>query len=449
MGIKGLPKLIEKIANGYAVKSYEFSRFKKYTVAVDASLIIYQTVIAIRRTGKDMKNEKGQLTSHLHGIFYKVLFFLQNGMTPIFVFDGKAPSIKNKTIELRNARKLKAEESIKNNDYEKEDFAKHFAQTFRPTAQDFIECQIMLDLMGIPYIKAPGEADVICAWLASRRDENKKRYVKGVCSDDSDMLAFGAEYLFKDMLRFMNKNKPVRVFNLHKALKKMKLTQDQFYDLCVLLDCDYCEHIEGIGPVTAYQLIKTHGSLEKVLDLLKNKGLKIDKECMIEARNYFKNAFKEIDQSKEFFLTDDNLKLRTFQYDELINFMCTKHNFNYGKIESGVKRLSEYYAKMKVIRPNKKIVHQISQPTSDDFVFLSSDEECEDNESVEKSKSANKSGDKSGDKSKKCTKKIKSKEPYDFDSSETTGDLESDITDITDISANSDNECEDNQLFPL
>ena len=130
MGIKGLPKLIKDLTGPHAVKLYKFSRFNGMVVAVDASLIIHQTVIAMRSTGKDMKNTKGGLTSHLHGLFYKILIFLQNNMVPIFVFDGKAPDIKNKTLKKRQLRKSEAEKHLKTlSDSEDEDYIKHFKQT--------------------------------------------------------------------------------------------------------------------------------------------------------------------------------------------------------------------------------------------------------------------------------------------------------------------------------
>ena len=33
-----------------------------------------------------------------------------------------------------------------------------------------------------------------------------------------------------------------------------------------MLGCDYCESIKGIGPQRAMQLIKQHGSIEKILE---------------------------------------------------------------------------------------------------------------------------------------------------------------------------------------
>jgi len=40
----------------------------------------------------------------------------------------------------------------------------------------------------------------------------------------------------------------------------------QFIDLCILLGCDYCGTIKGIGPKRAIDLIKQHGSIEEILD---------------------------------------------------------------------------------------------------------------------------------------------------------------------------------------
>jgi len=420
MGVKGLPKFVKTYAGSYAVGTYDFLRFKGMTVAVDASLLINQTGIAMRSSGKDMKNKQGQVTSHLYGIFYKVLIFLENGMTPIFIFDGKAPDIKNKTIGERNKRKADAIEKIEQltEDSEDENYIRLFKKTYKPTKADIDETFILLELMGIPYIVAPGEADVICSWLASRYDNNGQRYAKGVCSDDSDMLALGARYLFKDMLRFRTKNKKVTVISLHRTLVKTNLSMKQFTDLCVLLGCDYCDNIKGIGPKNAYDLISKYKSLENVLKHLDDKfGYSTDngdtsdnsdnssdsknddtnakkeyiakKKCLIDARNYFCNALTDIDNSDDFILTDDNLKCRMYQYEELIDFLCVKHDFDILRVQTGMKRLEAYYKKMKITRPNTAKVHKILQPRAENYIFRALTEDInfipsdEDNEDIE------------------------------------------------------------------
>jgi flap endonuclease-1 len=46
----------------------------------------------------------------------------------------------------------------------------------------------------------------------------------------------------------------------------MQLTTEQFVDLCILLGCDYCGTIRGIGPKKAVELIKQHKSIEVILE---------------------------------------------------------------------------------------------------------------------------------------------------------------------------------------
>ena len=45
----------------------------------------------------------------------------------------------------------------------------------------------------------------------------------------------------------------------------MELTHDQFVDLCILLGCDYCDSIRGVGPKTALKLIREHKCIEEIL----------------------------------------------------------------------------------------------------------------------------------------------------------------------------------------
>ena len=45
----------------------------------------------------------------------------------------------------------------------------------------------------------------------------------------------------------------------------------QFIDLCILLGCDYCDSIRGIGPKRAVDLIKQHKNIETILKNLDSK----------------------------------------------------------------------------------------------------------------------------------------------------------------------------------
>lgn len=63
-------------------------------VAIDASMSLYQFLIAIRQDGNVLMNEEGEVTSHLNGMFYRTIRLIENGIKPIWVFDGKPPELK-------------------------------------------------------------------------------------------------------------------------------------------------------------------------------------------------------------------------------------------------------------------------------------------------------------------------------------------------------------------
>ena len=118
--------------------------------------------------------------------------------------------------------------------------------------------------------------------------------------------------------------------------------------------------------------MKKFGSLEKVIEYVRKKSptTQIDAECMFEAKDYFLTALPAIDSNPNFVLTDDNLKLRRFQYEELMDFMCVKHGFDIDRMNKAIQRLKIAYGKMGVNRPNVKKTHSIIHPRSEEYVFI-------------------------------------------------------------------------------
>lgn len=64
---------------------------------------------------------------------------------------------------------------------------------------------------------------------------------------------------------------PIQEFNLRSVLESMDLTMSQFVDLCIMLGCDYCDTIKGIGPKKSIELIQKHKSIEAALQQLDKK----------------------------------------------------------------------------------------------------------------------------------------------------------------------------------
>lgn len=101
MGIKGLTNLISEHAPA-AIKSHEIKSYFGRKVAIDASMSIYQFMIAVRQQdGQLLQNEDGETTSHLMGMFYRTVRMVDHGIKPVYVFDGKPPTLKSGEVKCR------------------------------------------------------------------------------------------------------------------------------------------------------------------------------------------------------------------------------------------------------------------------------------------------------------------------------------------------------------
>jgi len=110
-GIKGLMKLISDEAPD-AIKERELESYTGRKVAVDASMAIYQFLIAVRSGGEgipstQLTNDAGEVTSHIQGMFNRTIRMLSSGIKPVFVFDGKPPTMKSGELAIRRQKEKK------------------------------------------------------------------------------------------------------------------------------------------------------------------------------------------------------------------------------------------------------------------------------------------------------------------------------------------------------
>jgi len=98
MGIKGLTALLSQHAPN-AIKEHEIKTLFGRKVAIDASMSIYQFLIAVRqKDGEMLQNDAGETTSHLMGFFYRTIRIVENGIKPAYIFDGKPPEMKKGVV---------------------------------------------------------------------------------------------------------------------------------------------------------------------------------------------------------------------------------------------------------------------------------------------------------------------------------------------------------------
>lgn len=334
MGIK-INELVKDVR-----KTISFENLLNKKISIDAFNSIYQFLAIIRqRDGTSLMDLEGNVTSHLSGLFYRNIKFLEYNIKPIYVFDGKPPELKLNTINER--RKIKAdakEKMIKAQ--ESEDFkeARKFAQLTSKLDSDMIEeSKLLMKYMGIPVVDAPSEGEAQSAYLVSRGD------AWASASQDYDTLLFGGERFLRNFS--VNRSKKVRdttvsldieYISLSKFLDNLGITREQLIDMGILIGTDFFPGIKGIGQHKAFDLIKKHNSLENMLKnniQVSGKQLNIDIEL--------------VDRVKEIFLSPNinrdypKITWRKVDYDKLEELLVEKHNFSKIRVDSALKKLRD------------------------------------------------------------------------------------------------------------
>ncbi|KFZ01774.1 hypothetical protein V501_09809 [Pseudogymnoascus sp. VKM F-4519 (FW-2642)] len=297
---------------------------------------IYSFLIAVRSGGEQLMNESGETTSHLLGMFYRTLRIVDNGIKPVYVFDGAPPKLKSGELAKRFARKAEATEGLEEakETGTAEDVEKFSRRTVRVSRQHNAECQQLLKLMGIPYIIAPTEAEAQCAVLA------RAGKVYAAASEDMDTLCFDSPILIRHLTFSEARKEPIQEIHVDKVLEGLGMDRKQFVDLCILLGCDYLDPIPKVGPNTALKMIREHGSLEKVVEWINNEGK--NKYTIPEDWPYA--------DARELFFNPDvrpadhaecDFKWEQPDVEGLIKFLVVENAFSEERVRSGIAKLQK------------------------------------------------------------------------------------------------------------
>jgi flap endonuclease-1 len=336
MGVEGLYRFINNTcANVY--ETINITDIKKKSCIIDGIQHIYTQLIYMRAKNKEIISEKGFNISHIHGLLNSLIYYLKNMIIPIFIFDGKSPDIKKKKIEERknnlknNLKKLKdienakkdislylsddysniqdklifgtppetiniEDDSIKSSlridDFQKsldlqEEYNKIYKKSIILKDYYIIDWIEILELLGIPCIKAEGEADPLCSYLL-----NKNKYIFGIISDDSDMLIFGAPRIMRKTI-----NQQFKIIELYKLISmietklKYDLNQDIIFNsddllnFSILLGTDYGNFNLKKKYYNSYDLLKDYMQNKIITDYIEDDEL--DKFQLI--KNYYLN----------------------------------------------------------------------------------------------------------------------------------------------------------------
>ncbi|KAM6948632.1 putative flap endonuclease 1 homolog [Aplochiton taeniatus] len=324
MGITKLADLIRTDAPA-AISHKDISDYTGKVIALDTSIVLNQFRAAVPSL---------QRLSPLTGLFFRTLTFLEHDIKPVFVFDGKPPGEKRAVLE---KRALAAGWSSPN-------------RSGRASVQT-LDCLQLLKLLGVPIIQAQGDGEALCAQLV------KEGKVDAVASEDMDTLPFGAKFLIRQLNA--KKDSEVIEYSLPKLLETLEITFIEFVDLCILLGCDYCDKIVGLGPKRALSLIQQHHTIENVVLHINRKTHPIPHFWQYQqARKLFLDAPLTVASDLVWTEPDE---------EALVSFLCNSKHIKEKRVRGRMEKFRQTREKRRQEREEEMAAGRSKQTRIDDF----------------------------------------------------------------------------------
>jgi len=318
-------------------KQIEFSDLKDKTITVDAFNAIYQFLTTIRQPdGTPLKDSKGNVTSHLSGLFYRNMKLILEGVKLIYVFDGEAPELKKQTWakrkEAKDDYKKKYEEAKKAEDVEA--MGKYSRSDVSLDEKKIKESKELLEAMGIAVVQAPGEGEAQASYLVDKNPE-----IYAVASQDYDCLMFESPYLIQN-LSMSRKRKTIsgyrevfpQIINLNDVLKELEINQEQLICLGILSGTDYNPGgVKGLGPKKSLKLVKEFKNCKEIFK-------ELEENEKYEVNFNWEEIFNEIKNPN----VNKNVKIEFPQINkEKIKDILMKYEFSGDRINSQLSKLDE------------------------------------------------------------------------------------------------------------
>lgn len=313
----------------------ELSDFSKKTIAFDAYNVIYQFLASIRQQdGTPLMDLKGNITSHLSGLFYRTIRLITIGIKPIFVFDGKPPAFKRVLLE-REKEKRMAEmliEKAKVQEIEEEQLL-YSKQSLKLTKNMVEESINLLEALGVPCVIAESEGEAQAAYMV------KKGIAHYSASQDYDSLLFGSPMLVRNLSISEKRKLPRRdeyvvikpeVIILDEVLNNLEISLDQLIMIGIIIGTDFNEGVKGVGSKTALKIVKQYKNVDDVKRHIKEKyNAEIDN--FDEVFEFFKNPP----------VKDVVLENKEIKEDMIVKILVEEHDFSEERIKNAINELKE------------------------------------------------------------------------------------------------------------
>mgnify|MGYP001588081955 CR=1 FL=1 len=308
-----------------------FEMLAKKKIAIDFSNFAFQFLSSIRQPdGTLLMDSKGNITSHLVGIWSRFSNLMQRGIQIAVVLDGDAPKQKLREHEARHVRKQEAKEKFQQaKDEEDTESMAFYAKQFSFLTDDMVdEATHLMEAMGLPVIQAPAEADAQMAYL------NKQGDVWASASSDYDCLLHGTPRLITNLTLSKKKKSSSgaiiktspELLELNKVLSSLNMTQEQLICMAILIGTDYHPGVHGIGPMKAMKIVQQH---------------KKPKEIFVAAKADF--DWKEIYDLFVDMPVEKKYALKWNKPDEqrIRHLLIDKHNFSEERVTGTLSKLTK------------------------------------------------------------------------------------------------------------
>jgi len=308
------------------------------TVAIDAYNMLYQFLASIRQEdGMPLSDFKGNVTAHISGLFYRTCKLLENGIRPIYVFDGKPNVLKGKVQAARQEVKKKAEEKWREalEQGRFEDAKKYAKATSKLTKEMVDESKLLLQGLGVPYVQAPSDGEAQASMMV------QKGLAYATASQDYDALLFGSTRLVRN-LSITGRRKVPRQdryilvepeeIQLKETLASLSIDRSGLILLGILLGTDFNDGVKRVGPKTALKIVKEHKTLPAIIDYVKEKyeyQFEVDAEEVLHL--FLDPPYEPV----------ENLKWSNLDSGKITKLLVDQHDFSKDRVENTLAALQK------------------------------------------------------------------------------------------------------------
>lgn len=289
MGIKKLYEFLREKEEELKTQIFFYvpvTRFAGRRIAVDMNILMNKDLAIatgniVRRTNLALgdPDRSAIIKEWIIICLRKVISFLMKDITPILIPDGKSrpekKAIQEKKLKDRADKQKRIVELTSRvrstphpNKKDLDELESLWKYNFKVTKEETDLLYNIFTSLGLPCMRAKHDGEELCSVLTM------EGFCEAVWSTDQDCMVFGAPLAIIDKEIVKNPDggstECFKIVDLQHTLNVLKLSFDEFQDLCILAGCDFNSNIPGFAIKKAYPFYKKGGT-RAIFDKFKEK----------------------------------------------------------------------------------------------------------------------------------------------------------------------------------